>query len=172
MMETVLLATAAVVLTVLWWIVAASPKTGKTDGEASSSALPSGVVITSVPLLTETEIILYNLMQMAVQDHYLVLAQVPLWSFVSVETMGKARSQVLNRIALKRVDFVLVHPGSRQVEQVVQIEEASSHPHQLERQRVVESVLDAAGIKLVKLRSQKAYTIPDLATLFGLAAEE
>ena len=109
---------------------------------------------------------------MAVQDRYLIFAQVPLWSFVSVEAMGKARSRLLSHMALKRVDFVLVHPGSRHVEQVVQIEDASPGPHQTERQRVIESVLDAAGIKLVTVRSKKSYTIPDLTALLGLTEEE
>lgn len=169
-METVLVgAAAAALLMVLWWFLATSRKTG---GQPSSPVLPPGVTITSAPLLTEAEVIFYNLMRMAVQDHYLIFAQVPLWSFVSVEAMGKARSQVLNHMALKRVDFVLVHPGSRQVEQVVQIEDASARPHQVERQRVIESVLDAAGIKLVKVRSKKSYTAPDLAALLGLEGEE
>jgi hypothetical protein len=170
MIEMVLVgAAAAALVLVLWWFVAASRKT---SGHLPSPVLPPGVTITSAPLLTETDVSLYNLMRMAVQDHYLVFAQVPLWSFVSVEAMGKARSQVLSHMALKRVDFVLVHPGSRQVEQVVQVEDASPRPHQAERQRVIESVLDAAGIKLVRIRSNKPYTIPDLAALLGLEAEE
>lgn len=170
MMDLVLVgaAVAAFVL-LLWWVLAVSRKTG---GLPSSFVLSPGVTITSAPLLTEEDVLLYNLVRMAVQDHYLVFAQVPLWSFVSVEAMGKARSQVLNHMALKRVDFVLVHPGSRQVERVVQIEDGSPRPHQAERQRVIESVLDAAGIKLVKVRSKKSYTIPDLAALLGLEAEE
>lgn len=169
-MDMVLAGVAAVVLLLmLWWSLAASRKT---DGQSASFVLQPGVTITSAPLLTEAEVFFYNLMRMTVQDHYLVFAQVPLWSFVSVEAMGKARSQVLSHMALKRVDFVLVHPGSRQVEQVVQFEDASPRPHQAERQRVIESVLDAAGIKLVKVRSKKSYTIPDLAALLGLEAEE
>jgi hypothetical protein len=162
-------AAAGALVLLLWWFVAASRKT---SGQPSPPVLPPDVTITSAPLLTETDISLYNLVRMAVQDHYLVFAQVPLWSFVSVEAMGKARSQVLSHMALKRVDFVLVHPGSRQVEQVVQVEDVSPRPHQAERQRVIESVLDAAGIKLVKVRSNKPYTIPDLAALLGLEAEE
>ena len=86
--------------------------------------------------------------------------------------MGKARSTVLNHMALKQVDFVLVHPGSRQVDQVVQIEDTSSGPHQTERRRVIESVLDAAGIKLVMVRATKSYTIPDLTALLGLSTDE
>jgi Protein of unknown function (DUF2726) len=169
MMDVVLVGAAVAGLVLLLWrFLAASQKTG---GQPPSFVLPPGVTITSAPLLTEADVLLYNLMRMAVQDHYLVFAQVPLWSFVSVEAMGKARSLVLNHMALKRVDFVLVHPGSRQVEQVVQIEGGSSRPHQTERQRAIESVLDAAGIKLVKVRSQKSYTIPDLAALLGLDVE-
>jgi hypothetical protein len=169
MMETLLVGAAAALLMLLWSFLAASRKKG---GQPSSPVLPPSVTITPAPLLTEADVLLYNLMRMAVQDHYLVFAQVPLWSFVSVEGMGKARSQVLNHMALKRVDFLLVHPGSRQVEQVVQVEDASPRPHQAERQRVIESVLDAAGIKLVKVQSKKSYTIPDLAALLGLEVEE
>lgn len=169
-METALIGAAAVALLMtLWWFLATPRKTG---GQSSSFVLSPGVTITGAPLITEAEVSLYNLIRMTVQDHYLVFSQVPLWSFVSVEAMGKARTQVLNHMALKRVDFVLVHPGSRHVEQVVQIEDVSLRPHQAERQRVIESVLDAAGIKLVKVRSQHTYTIPDLAMLLGLSAEE
>ena len=169
MMDIVLVGVGAALLLSLWWSLAASRKTG---GQPSPFMLQPDVTITSVPLLTEAEVVLYNLMRMTVQDHYLVFTQVPLWSFVSVEAKGKARSHMLSHMALKRVDFVLVHPGSRQVEQVVLIEEAPPQPHQAERQRVIESVLDAAGIKLVTVRAKKSYTIPDLAALLGLEEEQ
>ena len=169
-MEIVLIgAAAAALLVMLWWSVAV---TRKTRNQPLSPVLPPGVTLTSAPLLTETDVTFYNLIRLAVQDHYLVFAQVPLWSFVSVEAMGKARSQLLSHMALKRVDFVLVHPGSRQVEQVVQIEAASPRPHQAERQRVIESVLDAAGIKLVKVRTHKSYTVPALAAMLGLEGDD
>ena len=82
------------------------------------------------------------------------------------------RSDVLRQIALKRVDFVLVHPGSCRVEQVVQIEHESSQPHQAERQHVIESVLDAAEIKLTKLPPKQTHSVPDLAARLGITAEE
>lgn len=130
-----------------------------------------GTRINAAPLLTDTDVVLYNLIRLAVQDHYLVLSQVPLWSFVSVEAVGDARKQVLAQMALKRVDFVLVHPGSRFVEQVIQIEETPTRPQQTERQRVIEAVLDAAGIRLVTVRAEKAYSAPELVALLGLPAE-
>ena len=148
------------------------PASKKTAGPSAGFSLPSGIAVTSAPLLTEAEIALYNLIQMAAQDRYLVFAHVPLWSFVSVEAAGKSRVALLNHMALKRVDFVLVHPGSRHVEQVVQLEDPSPGARQVERQRVIESVMDATGIKLVTLRATKSYTIPELTALLGLAVDE
>ncbi|MBH0185370.1 MAG: DUF2726 domain-containing protein [Nitrospira sp.] len=148
------------------------PLSKKTTGSFTGFSLPSGITVASAPLLTEAEIALYNLLQMAAQDRYLVFAGVPLWSFVSVDATGKSRLTLLNHMALKRVDFVLVHPGSRYVEQVVQLEDTPSGPHQIERQRVIESVLDAAGIKLVTVRATKSYTIPEITALLGLATDE
>lgn len=135
-------------------------------------AIPPGVTIGSTRLLEEEEVALYSLLQMAVQERYLVFSQVPLWSFVEVEGGMKARSHVLRQIALKRVDFVLVHPGSCRIEQVVQIEQETSSPHQAERQHVIESMLDAAGIKLTKLPSSKTHSLPDLVARLGMTAEE
>jgi hypothetical protein len=135
-------------------------------------AIPSGVTIGPARLLTEEEVAVYSLLRMAVQEHYLVFCQVPLWSFVSVEAAGKMRSHVLRQIALKRVDFVLVHPGSCRVERVVQIERESSPPYQNEGQSVIETVLDAAGIKLTKLQPRKHHSLPDLTARLGVAGEE
>jgi hypothetical protein len=54
----------------------------------------------------------------------------------------------------------------------VQIERESSQPHQAERQRVIESVLDAAGIKLTKLQPKQNHSLPDLTDRLGITAEE
>jgi len=169
MIDTLLIASVALLLSACVWLYVA----GSTQRRQSAPfTLDPGTSVSSVPLLGEADIILYNVMRLAVQDHFLILAQVPLWSFVSVEAMGKSRSQLLQQIALKRVDFVLIHPGSRHVEKVVQFEEVSPRPHQADRQRVIESVLDAAGIKLVKVTPHKSYTVPALAVLLGLEPEE
>ena len=140
--------------------------------QTSLLAIPPGVTIGSIPLLEKEEIAVYSLLQMAVQERYLVFSQVPLWSFIEVEAGEKMRSDILHRIALKRVDFVLVHPGSCRVEQVVQIEHESMQPHQAERKHVIETVLDAAGIKLTKLQPKQSHSLPDLTARLGLAEEE
>ena len=159
---------AAGVLLLVFWERVPSPGTAKSQ----APVLPAGVTLAPTPLLTEQEVLLYNLIRLAVQDYYLVFSQVPLWAFICVDAEGKARAQIFRDIALKPVDFVLVHPGSRQVEQVIQVEEAAPRGPQADRQRVVKSVLEAAGIKLVLLRSQQSYTVPVLVSLLGLDPED
>ena len=135
--------------------------------------LPPGVTLSPQPLLTDTDLLLYNLIRLAVEDHYFVFARVPLWSVVSVEGDGKARSQLLRQIALKQLDFVLVHPGTKAAEQVVLLEEGfPPQPHEVTRRQEIQSVLQAAGITLTTLKPHTSYTMPQLAQLFGVDADE
>ncbi|MBL8073723.1 MAG: DUF2726 domain-containing protein [Nitrospira sp.] len=148
-------------------------RSGRRKKDVSLTAMPSNFSLHPTPLLAEDEVALYNLLRMVVQERYLVFAKVPLGSFLRVDaTGGKDRVQVLRHLALKRVDFALVHPGSRQVEQVVQIESESPELHQVESQQIIESLLDTAGIKLRKLQAKKTYPLAHLATRLEIAADE
>ena len=168
-MEVILIGSLIVgVLVLLLW--KRSPSSDRVKGQGP--VFPAGTKVNPAPLLTEQEVLLYNLIRLAVQDRYLVFSQVPLWAFVRIEADGEVRAQAFRQIALKRVAFVLVHPGSRQVEQVVQVEDIALRGSRGDRQRVIESVLDAAGIKLVTLRVQKSYTVPALASLLGCEPDE
>ena len=135
--------------------------------------LPFGVVLRPQPLLAERELLLYNLIRLAVQDRYLLFTQVPLWSFLSVEAEGQSRTQVLRHLALKRADFVLVHPGSRRVEQVVQLEEEPSvDPEGAMRGREVQRIVHAAGIRVTILNAESTYAVQQLEQLLGISDSE
>lgn len=151
----------------VWWFAVSSPSVKVKTG---TFVMPPQVTLQPQPLLTDTELFLYNLMRLVVQDQYLVFTQVPLWSIVHVEAEGPTRSDLLQRIALKRLDFVLVHPGSRLVEQVVQLEDDQpSHSRQGDRQEIVKAVVESAGIRFTTLPAHTSYTIPQLAALLGLS---
>ena len=170
-MENVFIGLVVAFLVFLIWRLSVSSTSGLVSKE--TNVLPPGVTLRPQPLLTDTDLLLYNLIHLAVQDHYLVFARVPLWSVVSVEAEGKARSQVLRQIALKQLDFVLVHPGTKAAEQVVLLDEGSSpQPHEVIRRREIQSVLQAAGIKLTTLKPHTSYTVPQLAQLLGVGDDE
>ena len=171
MMDNVFIGLAIALLAFLVWRLRGSSTTGPIKKEPF--VLPPGITLKPQPLLTDTDLLLYNLIRLAVEDHYLVFARVPLWSVVSVEGEGKARSQVLRQIALKQLDFVLVHPGTKAAEQVVLLEEEfPPQPHEVTRRREVQSVLQAAGITLTSLNPHTSYTVPQLAQLLGVGDDQ
>ena len=158
----------AALLALLLWRI--SPRWFLKTGRSGQFILPLGTKLRQEPLLTERELMLYNLIRLAVQDRYLLFAQVPLWSFLSIEETGNLRTQVLRHLALKRADFILVHPGSRMVEQVVQIEEDSSgDPDSATKGREVQRAVQAAGIRMTTLKAQQTYTVQQLEELLGVS---
>ena len=169
-MKLLLLVTIVIVIIFSIWRYRRRSRQNKKD--VSRSVMPSDFTLSPTPLLAEDEVALYNLLRMVVQERYLVFAKVPLGSFLAVDAGGKERVQVLRHLALKRVDFALVHPGSRQVEQVVQIEPQSPEHHQVESQQIIESLLDTAGIKLRKLQAKRTYPLAHLATRLEIAADD
>jgi Protein of unknown function (DUF2726) len=170
-MDNVFIGLAITFLAFLVWRLRISSTTGPIKKEPF--VLPPGITLHPQPLLTNTDLLLYNLIRLAVEDHYLVFARVPLWSVVSVEGEGKARSQVLRQIALKQLDFVLVHPGTKAAEQVVLLEEEfPPQPHEVTRRREVQSVLQAAGITLTTLKPHTSYTVPQLAQVLGVGDDQ
>lgn len=122
------------------------------------------------PLLTKEEAAFYNLLKLTVEDRYLVLAQVPVWCLVDVHAKDpKARAAFLNRIALRRVDFVLVHPGTLATQKIIELDDPSIPAAQKQaRNKLIDGVFKEAGIALVRLQNPGSYTAPTLAAALGL----
>jgi hypothetical protein len=92
---------------------------------------------------------------------------------IHIEAPRSARAELLQRIALKRLDFALVHPGSRMVEHVVQLEEDQASDVQAkERFETIKMVMNAAEIRFTTVPPNSSYTISELATLLGLGDPE
>lgn len=131
-----------------------------------------GVSVRAQPLLTKEEAAFYNLLKLTVQDRYLVLAQVPVWCLVDVHAQDhRARAAFLNQIALRRVDFVLVHPGTLATEKIIELDDPALPAAQKEaRNTLIDGVFKEAGIPLVRLRNPGSLTAPALAAALGLDA--
>ncbi len=132
-----------------------------------------GVSLQAQPLLTKDEAAFYNLLKLTVEDRYLVLAQVPVWCLIDVQSKDpKARATFLNRIALRRVDFALVHPGTLATFKIVELDDPAVPPAQKEgRNKLIDGVFKEAGIGLVRLKHPGSYTAPTLASALGLGGE-
>ncbi len=128
------------------------------------------VSIRAQPLLTKEEAAFYNLLRLTVQDQYLVFAQVPVWCLVDVQAKDpKARAAFFNTIALRRVDFVLVHPGTLATEKIIELDDPAAPAAQKEgRNKLIDGIFKEAGIPVVRLQNPGSYTVPTLATALGL----
>lgn len=129
------------------------------------------VSLQAQPLLTREEAAFYNLLKLTVEDRYLVFAQVPVWCLVDIQAKNPgARATFLNSIALRRVDFVLVHPGTLVTEKIIELDDPAVPAAQKEgRNKLVDGVFKEAGIVLVRLQHPGSYTAPTLAAALGLA---
>ena len=130
------------------------------------------VSVHAQPLLTKDEAAFYNLLRLTVQDRYLVFAQVPVWCLVDVQSHdAKARAAFLEKIALRRVDFALVHPGTLAVFKVIELDDPTIPPFQkTARNALIDAVFKEAGIGLIRLENPGSYTALKLASALGLEA--
>jgi hypothetical protein len=165
-----LLIAAVALLLIVWsgWLRLRKKPDDRTVPEA---LIPAGISLQSQPLLTEAEASFYNLLRLAVQDQYLVLTQVPLWCLLDIKAQDRgARAAFLKKIAFRRVDFVLVHPGTLAVVKVIELDdEAQASRDRQERTQLIGCVLKMVGIELVRLKTPVSCTVPALAELLGCA---
>jgi hypothetical protein len=144
----------------------------KRSQSEDEAMIPAAVTVKPQPVMTKTEAELYNLVRLTVQDRYLVLAQVPVWCLVDICSADAAsRRHFLEKISLKRVDCVLVHPGTLSVIKVVEFTSALISSAQQKRHDLLKAVFDQAGIPHVFIPTQTVYTVPALARLLELEQE-
>ena len=131
-------------------------------------------VVSSRPVLSSEEATLFNLVKLAVQDHFLVLGKLSLLQLVSfLDKDEEARRALMRNLQPIRLDMVLVHPGTRQAQTVIRFRQEKEESVMVdERERLMETVLKAAGIGLVALSLAQTYSVEQLVGLLGLAEEE
>ena len=84
-----------------------------------------------------------------------------------------ARLPLRSRLALKRAAFVLIHPGTRQAEKVVDWKaQDGTEPPGERKDGLLEAVLKSAGVDLITIRAGDAHTVADLVELFDLGETE
>ena len=145
-----------------------------TDAEPPLSQDSAESVVTPRPLMSPEEATLYNLIKLAAQDHMLVLAKMPILSILSFgDKDEEARKTVMRTIQPVRCDVVLAHPGTLKAMTVITFQKDSPNAAGREsRERLVDTLLKAAGIQSMVLQLTQTYSVDQLIALLGLAEEE
>jgi len=156
----------------LWWTTILLTKLSARKA-ARLTSIPPGLTVTAQPFISKSEAAFYNVLRLAVQDEYLLFAQVPVWALIDVSAdQPQLRLDFLGQIALKRVDFVLVHPGTLAVVKVIELEDSSPSDARHMRNQLVGKTLHAAGIELLRLPIDRSYSIAELASALDIESAE
>ena len=121
-------------------------------------------------LMNGAEVSVFNLLLLAVRDHFLLLAKVPLRTLVQLRVDDDSSKRVVAQ-ALRNVtvDFVLVHPGTGLPVKAVFLEkpgDAATASHAQEW--LVEVLFQKAGIEVIRLDQEARYSVERLTNLLGL----
>jgi len=125
------------------------------------------------PLMDGPEVSMFNLLLLAVRDHFLLLSKMPLKSLVHLQieddAFRRALAQTLRNVT---VDFVAVHPGSRLPVKVIFIRKPGDDALAVSSQeRLVEALFHQAGIEVIRLDQEGRYSVERLTNLLGLEEE-
>lgn len=170
MIDTVVIAAVVLVLALGLWVWLRPRPTAPSAPADDETLLLKGATVVRHPLLSDAALSIYNLIKLAVEDQYLVFAQVPVWALVGIRTADPAtRTRLLRKLALRRVDIALMHPGTRTVHTAVFLD-GEARPGEARRRGdgVVKTLLQAAGIAVVRLDATKSYSVATLAKALGL----
>ncbi|MDR4495082.1 MAG: DUF2726 domain-containing protein [Nitrospirales bacterium] len=131
-------------------------------------------VVSPRQVFSSDEATLFNLIKLASQEHFLVLGKLSLLQLVSfLDQDEEARRALMRNIQTLRLDVVLIHPGIRQAKTVIKFRKEKEGSAVVdERERLMETILKAAGIGLVRLSVEQTYSVEQLVGLLGLAEEE
>ncbi len=135
---------------------------------------PKTLVVAPRSFITQSEAILFNLIQLTVQDSYLIFAKLPLGQIIAFTEHDKASKQLFMRTAQKViVDIALVHPGTLSPALIVLWDDAQKGADQKHRARqLVGTVCREASLPVIWLQLGVPYTVDELTKLFGLDEEE
>lgn len=135
--------------------------------------LPAELSFRREALLSKDEAALFNVLSLAVREHYLVLAKVPVGRLLHVEGKWPGEeplaARFLRSLARPCADFVLLHPGTLTAAAAITLEGATQEGGRRSvREQLAELALTAAGVRLIRLDPREAYTVPVLAECLGL----
>lgn len=148
------------------------PRGGSAHG-AWIEGIEERVAVKAQPLMNGAEISVFNLLLLAVRDHFLLLAKVPLRNLVQLRVDDDfAKRVVAQALRNVTVDFVLVHPGTRLPVKAVFLEKpdddvTASHTQEW----LVEVLFQKAGIEVILLDQEARYSVERLINLLGLDEE-
>ena len=125
------------------------------------------------PLMDGPDVSLFNLLLLAVREHFLLLSKIPLRSLVHLRVEGDSvRRALAQALRNATVDFVAVHPGTGLPVKAIFVRKPEDDAMASNSQeRLVEALFHKAGIEVIRLDREVKYSVERLTNLLGLEEE-
>ena len=154
------------------WLWRRSPKLVPDPG-ARIDGLGTQVSAMVRPLMDGPDVSMFNLLLLAIREHFLLLSKIPLRSLMHLriedDSVKRALAPVLRNVT---VDFVAVHPGTRLPVKAIFVRKSKDDVIAPSSQdRLVEALLRKAGIDVLRLDPDVLYSVERLTNLLGLEEE-
>lgn len=151
------------------WLWRRGPKLVPAPG-ARIDVISNRVSAMAKPLMDGSDVSMFNLLLMAVREHFLLLSKIPLRSLLHLrvedDSVKRALAPVVRNVT---VDFVAVHPGTRLPVKAIFLSKPEDDVMALSSQdRLVEVLLRKAGIDVFRLDPEVLYSVEQLTNLLGL----
>ncbi len=131
------------------------------------------VTVKAHTLMDGGDVSMFNLLLLAVRDHFLLLSKIPLRSLVQLrvddDSLKRGLAQTLRNVT---VDFVMVHPGTRLPVKAIFVRKPGDDAMASSSQeRLVDAVFHEAGIEVIRIDQEGRYSVERLINLLGLDEE-
>ena len=116
-------------------------------------------------LFTKTELIFLDSLGAAIQGRYAIFGKVRISDIAdpSKSYCGKLRMYATHRINQKHVDFVICQRDNLQIVGVVELDDSShNQSNRIERDALVDHVMQSAGIPILHVRVSSGYNVQTL----------
>lgn len=123
------------------------------------------------PIMDDPDVAMFNLLLLAVREHFLLLSKIPVRSLVHLRVEDDSIKRVLaQNLRNVTVDFVAVHPGTRLPVKTIFVRRDGT-PASSAQERLVEALFHQAGIEVIRLDQEARYSVEQLIDLLGLEEE-
>ncbi len=138
-------------------------KTGGSERKSGAAAPDSYPFSRKKYLLTKAERSFFGVLQLVVGGRYLICPMVRLADVIEVKR-GTAKPQShRNRIDRKHLDFVLCDPNTVSPVLAIELDDASHNkPRQQKADQLKNNALAAAGLPLLRVKAQQAYSTGEI----------
>ena len=125
-------------------------------------------------LMDDSDVVLWNLLSLAVRDHFLVLAKMPLTRLMRLQVRDDFDAEVVAKaIRTMTVDFALLHPGTRRAVKAIFVNKPGDGSLAWHvRYPWLDMLFRDAEIEVIPLNRAIRYNVEQLTELLGIGDDE